>query len=63
MLKIAICDDEPIFLDKLNGLIKEALVQYDISDYCIDTFSSGNDLICKERFVQYQVIFLHTVLK
>lgn len=58
VLKIAICDDEPIFLDKLNGLIKEALAQYDISDYCIDTFSSGNDLICKERFVQYQVIFL-----
>lgn len=58
MLKIAICDDEIIFLNRLHGLVKEALAQYDVNEYQIDTFSSGSDLVLGEKFMQYHVIFL-----
>lgn len=56
MLRIAVCDDEIIYLDKIKRLIQENLLNR-VDTYEIETFMSGSDL-CKEDLRQYQVFFL-----
>lgn len=58
MLKIAICDDEEIYLKKIADLIKEILDNRGISIYEIDTYLSGKDFIQNNRFMEYDLIFL-----
>ena len=59
MLKIAVCDDERIFISKITELIKETLCENGISEYQIDDFTSGIDLCeLKDGISEYQVVFL-----
>lgn len=49
MLKIAICDDEPVFVEQMSGRIKESM-----PDAAIQGFFSGEDLLSQgERFDLY----------
>ena len=55
MLRIAICDDDKEFLEKLNLFIKEICLQNHI-DFRIDCFNDGLSLI--ENYEKYHLIFL-----
>lgn len=58
MLKIAICDDEIIYIKRVADSIKKTLSKHGISIYHIDTFSSGKELLADSRLFEYNVIFL-----
>lgn len=58
MLKIAICDDEKIFGDKVEVLLREYL-EYCDEQFEIDRYSSGKELVAlKNDMKQYNIIFL-----
>lgn len=58
MLKIAICEDEEIFAEKLKSIINSRLIKVDL-DYIIHIFISGEELLDKINTNQerYDVIF------
>ena len=58
MLKIAICEDEEIFAEKLKSIINSRLIKVDF-DYIIHIFISGEELLDKINTNQerYDVIF------
>jgi DNA-binding LytR/AlgR family response regulator len=55
MFRIAICDDEKVFSDKLNKMIKTICDQNNI-DYKSDVYFDGLSLI--ENYEKYHLIFL-----
>ena len=55
MLRIAICDDDTEFLEKLNLFIKEICLKNHI-DFRIDCFNDGLSLI--EKYEKYHLILL-----
>lgn len=59
MLRIAICDDEKYYLEKVEKAINDILVLYRISQYETDTYLSGK-ILCENRdkLSEYDVIFL-----
>lgn len=58
MLQIAICDDEPIFLNKIRRILSVYLEQKGI-DYNIGCYESGKQLIeMAKSNVEYSIIFL-----
>ena len=57
MFKIAICDDETIFLEKEIRMIKEYLDGFDV-EYKLDSFSSGIEMINKASIANYDLIML-----
>ena len=59
MIKIAVCDDETIFIDIIVSELKSILINKGISEYAIHTFSNGIEL-CKleNKISDYQIIFL-----
>lgn len=58
MFKIAICDDEKYFVDKIKKYIEEYLMEKEI-EYEIATFSSGKELLaCGIDIINYSAIFL-----
>lgn len=58
MLKIAICDDEEIFGDKVNAQLREYLAHCD-EQFEIDRYSSGKELAALGNDVkQYDIVFL-----
>lgn len=59
MIKIAVCDDETLFIDIIVSELKSILLDKGISEYAIHTFSAGTEL-CKleNRISEYQIIFL-----
>ena len=58
MLKIAVCDDEPVYLDRIINSIKKTLNKRGVSAYHIDTYLSGEVLLADDRLFTYNVIFL-----
>lgn len=58
MLRIAVCDDEPIFQNKLSEMLRAQLGQYCI-DCDISCFGSGGELVkaARER-LDYDIAFL-----
>lgn len=58
MIKIAICDDEEVFRNKLRGLVKEYLENEQVPCQ-IDTFSQGIELVKLDlNILNYNIIFL-----
>lgn len=59
MLKIAVCDDERTYLEKIkNYIIIELKANY-VEDFVIKTFNSGIELFEAEKMLnEYQVFFL-----
>ena len=55
MLKIAIVDDEKLFVDKINRLIKEACAENNI-EYEVEIFGDGFALL--ESYNKFHLIFL-----
>ena len=58
-MKIAICDDEPIFVDKLKKLVNKYFNDKNIS-HSIDTYLNGISLFtnCSIKNVAYDLILL-----
>lgn len=58
MLKIAICDDEKFYRDKIQEFLKKYLKIHNL-DYEIDLYSSGTLFLeQKENMVRYDVVFM-----
>ncbi len=62
MLKIAVCDDESVYLDKINTLVKTYFETLNIDTQCY-IFSIGKGLIESVEKIDYDVIFLDIELK
>lgn len=59
MIKIAVCDDEAIFLDIITKELETVLLSQGISEYEINIFSSGMDISSlKNEISDYQIVFL-----
>ncbi|MBD5458767.1 MAG: response regulator transcription factor [Lachnospiraceae bacterium] len=58
MLRIAICDDEQFYREKIQMLLKRYFKEYDLQ-YEISTFVSGEDFLlqCENR-VKYDIVFM-----
>lgn len=61
MLRIAVCDDSPVFLQKVAGLIEKWSEQSGIpvEIYCFD---NGNELIAKNTSTYIDVCFLDIIM-
>lgn len=58
MLKIAICDDEKFYRDKIQEFLRKYLKIHNL-DYEIDLYSSGTLFLeQKENMVRYDVVFM-----
>lgn len=62
MLKIAVCDDEHISLDKIVDLVQGELRKLKIK-YEISTYNSGENLLDASNINSFDVIFLDIELK
>ncbi len=62
MLKIAICDDEPIILDRINDIIKAEFNRHNVKVH-IHLYERGEDIINSIDVSDYDVIFLDIELK
>lgn len=62
MLKIAICDDEQFFLDKISDYIKKEIINLNVR-YSIKTFISGENLLNYSNIHDFDVIFLDIALQ
>lgn len=58
MIKIAICDDEAAYLNRIVVSVKKILDKKGVSTYLVDTYSSGEELLADSRLFGYNVIFL-----
>ncbi len=62
MLKIAVCDDEYVYLNKINTLIETYFEQLNV-EIKYSAFSVGEKLLHSVRAEEYDVIFLDIGLK
>ncbi len=59
MIKIAVCDDEKIYSDKICSSIHRELKEHDIPDYEVTVYNSGTEFAAEgEKLYEYDVIFL-----
>ncbi len=59
MMKIAVCDDEKIYSDRICKCINNELANHDISDYDITVYNSGTEFAdAGDKLLEYHVIFL-----
>ena len=59
MIKIAVCDDEKTYSDRICKCIHKELVNHDISDYDITVYNSGTEFASEvDKLLDYHVIFL-----
>lgn len=55
-MRIAVCDDEEFYRDKVRALVKEYLLTHNL-DCEIDTYLSGKSFLDrKENMVRYDVV-------
>lgn len=57
MIKIAICDDNVVFLNVFNQIVGNCMRKY-TSDFEISTVSNGNLLLTKHKEYEFDIIFL-----
>ena len=57
-MKIAVCDDEKIYLDRLQDMLLEYLKHSQIHNYEIEVYASGNDLLENFAAGAFDYIFL-----
>lgn len=58
-MRIAICDDETYYLDKVEELIQKYFENHSIQNYKIDKYCSGKKLCeCMETMEPYDILFL-----
>lgn len=57
MIKIAICDDNVVFLNAFNQIVDHYMRKY-TSDFEISTVSNGNLLLTKHKEYDFDIIFL-----
>ena len=58
MLKIAVCDDEEIFADRIKKLLEKQLINKGI-EYKVDVYSSGIELAkLGDAISEYRIVFL-----
>ena len=57
MFRIAICDDETVFLDLEKRIIEEHLNSFDL-EFKVDDYSSGSELMEKAESISYDLIML-----
>lgn len=62
MLKIAICDDEPIVLSKIEALLQEELTKLKIK-HGINSYKSGEELLDVWKTQNFDVVFLDIELE
>ncbi len=62
MLKIIVCDDEVVFLNKITKIIRQEFSKHNI-DIEIDSFLSGEKLIEKNDIHDFKLIFLDIEIK
>lgn len=58
MLKLAVCDDEKLYLDRIIRIIKDVFQHRGITDYKIDSYLSSQKLYKSSSLLDYDVIFL-----
>lgn len=56
MIKIAICDDEPVMVQEITNQLSEYMNGKHITSYCVNRFSDGRSLL--ESGCDFDVIFL-----
>lgn len=49
MIRIGVCEDEPVFLERLTGLISTILDKHQII-YCVEAFSNSAVLLARDAF-------------
>lgn len=58
MLRIAVCDDEEIFADRIKKLLEKQLINKGI-EYKVDVYSSGIELVkLGDAISEYSIVFL-----
>lgn len=58
MLKIAICDDEKYYRDRIHALLLSFLETH-VLEACVDLFFSGKEFLAeRENLVKYDIVFL-----
>ena len=59
MIKIAVCDDEKIYSDRICASIHKELANNDIANYDITVYNSGTEFAAEgDKLLEYHVIFL-----
>jgi DNA-binding LytR/AlgR family response regulator len=61
MLKVAVVDDNEIYLDLISNLVKKIFEENNIS-FSISKFSLGNDFLLSNNSKKYDVVFLDIML-
>lgn len=57
MIKIAVCDDDNIFLNKVAHIIERACVKDNVENQ-VSVYSKGNELLREHKAQKFDVIFL-----
>lgn len=57
MIKIAVCDDNEVMLEKLMSVISKAFEDY-TKDFIVKRFSSGILLLCEHKSEPFDILFL-----
>jgi len=56
MMRFAICDDEPVMAQEISDQLSQYMVEHEITNYQVSSFSSGHALL--ESGGGFDVIFL-----
>ena len=63
MVKIAICDDEKLFVGRVSEIVKAFFAEQKV-DYHVDEFYSGEEFVqLKEKVGDYDIVFLDMQMK
>ena len=57
-MRIAICDDEIIYINELSGFLKNYAQRINHNDYSISGYTSGKKLLAEYRHGMFDLIFL-----
>ncbi len=57
-MKIAICDDEQVFIDAIKSRVSRVLSENGIDDFQIYEYSSGEELINVQTTEKFDAVFL-----
>lgn len=58
MVRIAVCDDEKYYREKIMKLLKKEFGKRELQDYVIDEYVAGTELLKENHLLVYDIIFL-----